>query len=93
MKKFFYRVNAFDTIMSISERFRVPSGLLIVENNLKNEVAEGDILFIDIPDGDIYKVAPLDDYESVAQKFGVQEKALIEKNKVPYLIYGTWILI
>ncbi len=93
MKNFFYRVNAFDTIFSISEKFRVPIGVLIFDNNLKEEILEGDILFISIPDGKIYRPAPLEDYKRVAEKFNLSENYLREKNKAPYLFYGAWILI
>ena len=93
MKKFFYRVNAFDTIFSISEKFRVPIGVLIFDNNLKQEVSEGDVLFISIPDGKKYHPTPLDDYKSVAEKINLSEDYLKEKNKAPYLFYGAWILI
>ena len=93
MKNFFYRVADGETILSISQKISVPPLLIIKTNGLKNEVSEGDLLYVEKHLGTLYKVQPFDTIKSVAEKFGVSENSIIEKNGVDYLFYGLTIII
>ena len=93
MENFFYRVKSNETVMSLSQKFKVPVGILIDDNNLKREVEEGDLLYICAPIGDVYIVKPLDSIDSIAKKFGIEKQDLILKNKSPYFFYGEIIYI
>ena len=93
MKNFFYRVSDGETILSISQKIGVPVHLIIKTNNLKQEVSEGDLLYIEKQDGTLYKVQPFDTAQLVAEKFGVDKTALLEKNGVNYLFYCLTIII
>lgn len=93
MKNFFYRVSSGETLLSVAQKTGLPAPLIIKTNRLKREICEGDLLFIEKPDGILYKVQPFDTIESVAEKFGVSENYLLEKNGVEYLFYGLTIII
>ena len=93
MKNFFYRVKNQDTVLSLSQKFNVPIGIIIYENNLKKEILEGDVLYICTPIGTPYFVKPTDTIKSIAQKHNISEEELIQKNKSPYFFYGEIIYI
>lgn len=93
MKKIFYRVNEGETLFSVCEKLGVPPVTVIKENNLKNEISFGDLLYIEQGDCFIYKVTPFDTAKSIAQKFGISEEKLLRDNNVPYLFYGLIISI
>ena len=57
------------------------------------EISECDIIYIKCVSGTPYTVQPFDTAASVAKKFGVSEKELLEKNGVPYLFYGLTVWI
>lgn len=92
MKKFFYRVEAED-LLSVSKKFGVPPTVLIKDNGLKKEISRGDVLFINVPDEKHYAVRPADTLKSVAEKFGITEAEISEKNGVDYIFYGLTLWI
>lgn len=93
MKKFFYRVGKGETVISIAARFNVPPITIINSNALRDEVSEGDVLFIEETDGKIYDVQPFDTISGVAEKFGVPPETIAAVNGVDYLFYGLKIII
>ena len=93
MEKFFYRVKCNDTVSSLSKQFNFPVGLLVCKNNLTKEVEEGDLILIESYKTKLYCVKPLDTAKSVAKKFNLTEKELLEKNMLSYLFYGLEILV
>jgi hypothetical protein len=88
MEKFFYRVKKGDSINSIFFNYNLPIFRFIKENNLKDEVYEGQIVVINKTQGKTYLVAPHENVKTVAKKLGVLESEIIEKNKTDYLFYG-----
>ena len=93
MKKFFYRVMQGESVLSIAQKFSIPPTRIVKENCLKEEVSCGDLLLLESFCGKTYKVKPFDTIKSVAQKFGVSEEYIIEKNGVSYLFYGLIIYV
>lgn len=93
MEKFFYRVNGGDSVLSLAAKFHVPPAVIVKENNLKEEIREGDVLFICGARGNAYTVQPFDTIESVAARFNVEEERLKELNGVDYIFYGLEVLI
>ena len=88
MKKFFYRVQSSDSIISVSKKFNVPTYLLISENNLKCEISAGDILFIS-PCERTYHVQPLDTLEDIADKLLIsKEKLCFLNGGITHVFYG-----
>lgn len=93
MEKFFYRVGKGDTVIGLSARFGVPPVAIIADNDLKREISEGDILYIENRAGKLYNTEPFDTMESVAERFGVSPEDLKDANGVDYLFYGLKIII
>ena len=93
MKKFFYRVEKGDCVLSVAGRFNVPPTSVIKLNALCGEIAEGDILYIEEIEGNVYTVQPFDTLESVGEKFKVPPEKISEVNGVDYLFYGLKIII
>lgn len=94
MKKFFYRVQKGDTVISVAELFDVCFFDLIKDNNLVREITAGDILIINKDDCSLYKVKPSDTIESVSKAFDVsKEKILLQNSSIPYIFYGLKIKI
>ena len=88
MEKFFYRVQEGDSVFSISEKFDIPVCIIIKLNNLKKDVSVGDVLYLKNERKTRYRVKPFDTAESVAQKFCIDKRRLLEENGVNYLFYG-----
>ena len=93
MKKFFYRVNKGETVLSVSEKFGIPPTVIIGVNALNKEIEEGDVLFIEETGGRTYDVQPFDTLNGVAEKFGVLPEALKTLNGVDYVFYGLDLII
>ena len=93
-KKFYYRVLEGDSVFSIANRFNIPVNLLIYQNNLKEEVCLGDLLYLEVENYTLYSVQPLETFESLAKKFNLSKQRLIEKNNnLPYIFYGLKIFV
>ncbi len=65
---------------------------VIKDNCLKEEIKEGDILYLESEDRKTYMVKPMDDYESLSKKLCVDENYLKEINYLPYIFYGINII-
>ena len=87
MKKFFYRVNEGESVLSVSAKFNVSTAKLIKDNNLKCELYPGQLLYVERTEKNVYVVKPTDTLLSIARRFGVSEEEILEKNKVKYLFY------
>lgn len=93
MKKFFYRVNSGDTLVSVAEKFSLPITSLIKLNALSSDISEGDLLYVESTEQTLYRVKPFDTAESLGEKFGVPPEKILSDNGVPYLFYGLLIII
>ena len=93
MEKFFYRVEVGDTVSSLSEKYNTPACLIIKQNNLKTEIACGDILYIEKGEQRLYKVKPFDTLSSIAKKFNTTEEKILKDNGVRYIYYGLIICV
>lgn len=93
MEKFFYRVGTSDTVIGLSVKFNLPPAKIIADNNLKSEIQEGDVLFIEKTGGTVYTVRPFDTFEDLEKRFGISAESIKETNKIDYLFYGLKIII
>ncbi len=93
MKNFFYRVQQGDTISRLSNRFNLPVTEIISLNNLKREIEEGDLLFIQTYDCVLYTVKPQDTVYSIAKKFNVSPQKILDDNHLPYVWWGLKIKV
>lgn len=93
MKKFFYRVQEGDSLIGIANKFNISVFSLIVDNQLCEEVSNGDVLFID-SEHKTYAPLPMEDFNCVSKKIGVPTDELKRLNvNIPYLFYGVRINI
>ena len=93
MKKFFYRVGKDESLFLISEKFSIPPTKIISDNNLKKEILEGDILYIEENCARLYTVLPSDTLASISSRFNIPEEKILSDNKIPYVFYGLTISI
>ena len=93
MKKFFYRVKDGETVFCLCKRFNLSQTKLISDNQLKKEIASGDILYIEQTSNKLYTVKVGDTIESIAKYFNLQESEILEKNRIPYVFFGLTIEI
>ena len=93
MKKFFYRAQEGETVLSVAQKFSVPVCVLINDNLLKEEISSGDLLIVRKECAKTYKVKPDDTLEGICNRFGISKEQVIENNGVPYLFYGLSIII
>ena len=87
MEKFFYRVKKGDTVLSISNTFKVSTASIIEQNDLNKEVSAGDLLLI-TKDTCVHVVEPFECEADICTKYGVSKEWLFSQNKVEYLFYG-----
>lgn len=94
MKKFFYRVEEGETVLSVSKKFNIPFGVIIFLNKLKGEIEKGDLLYLE-KDYSLrsYTVGIHDTIQSISEKFGISPEQILQKNNIPYLFYGLTIII
>lgn len=88
MEKFFYRAQTGDSVLTLSRKFSIPLCCLINDNNLKNEITQGDLLFINRQNFAFYTVKPLETADNIAKKFNISKEKLLKDNAVDYVFYG-----
>ena len=82
-----------DTAISLAKRFSLPVCKLIKLNNLKGEVQQGDMLYIESTDKELYLVKPFETAESIGKKFNISPQKILSDNGVPYVFYGLIITL
>lgn len=80
-----HRVEKGDTISSISARYKIPSGVIIYDNEINEDIYEGQRLVISKISGIVYKVKPADNIDSIAKNFGVTKDKILNDNKTDML--------
>jgi LysM repeat protein len=93
MKKFFYRVKKGDTVLKLSFDFCMPPVKLISLNNLKTEICEGDLLYIEVENYTVYTVALTDTVNSIATRFNTSPEKILLDNGVSFLFYCLKIIV
>lgn len=77
-KDVFYRVQAFDTLDSIAQKFKVSKSYVQLHN--KTSIYEGQLIFLPQTNLKSYVVQPFDTLQKVASKFGIPVADLMQKN-------------
>ncbi len=93
MKKIFYRVEKFDDLTNIEQKFGIPKSVIIYDNNLKREVREGDLIVLNIGNDKLYTVMPTEKLEDICKKFNMEEGDILYKNKIEnvYPFQKIWV--
>lgn len=88
MEKFFYRVKKGETLLSITQKHCVSIFCALAQNNLTEEVCEGDLLYLEKCQKP-YSVLAQDTFSSVAKKLNISLEKLKKLNgNPPYIFYG-----
>ena len=77
-----HRVERGDTLAKIAARYGVPINMIARDNELTEEIYEGQRLIIGRVDGTVYTVKPEDTLEAIAGRFGVDKDAILKKNNI-----------
>ncbi len=89
MKKFCYRVQKDETLLSVSDKFNQSVFSLIKENALERDIEEGDVLVIFRDSCQTYEVLPHETIEIICAKLGVGEERLLSLNgNIDYVFHG-----
>lgn len=84
-----HKVQKGDTLAQISKMYKIPAGVITRDNKLSGDIYEGQRLIIGAVKGKVYTVQPQDTAESIAQKFGIEQGALLKANNTdiiyPYM--------
>lgn len=91
MEKILYRVEKDDTLFSIAQKFSASVTKIISDNNLTEQVSEGDLLLIE--KCRVYAVRPLETIDDIVKKFDISKEEFFAKNKVEYVYYGLTVNI
>lgn len=82
-KNFIYKVKEGDTLLSVSNKFKILESTLIEDNCLQSsEILKGDLLYISCENAFIYVVKPLDNLKIIAQKYNVTPEYIQTKNNL-----------
>lgn len=82
-KNFIYRVKEGETLLDISNKFKILESKLMEDNSLTSKtLLKGDLLYISCQNALIYVVKPLENLTTIANKLNVTKESIIEKNNL-----------
>lgn len=94
LSKILFRVRKGDTLDDIAQIFDVTKEYILMHNNIENEcLEEGSVIFLPQSNVKIHVVQPLENIESIAQKYGISQQKLRQFNNVDSVFIGQKILI
>lgn len=92
--QYIYKVKKDDSLKDICIKYSVFADDLLNSNNLEEEdIKEGVLLYISVPNGRRYVVKPFDTIEKIAEKFEVNSEDILEFNNIKQLFLGQIIFI
>ena len=77
-----HKVKKDETLLQISNKYKTPPRLIINDNNLKEEIYEGQRLVITPVFGTAYVVKPSDSLGVIASKFNIDKEKILKDNKI-----------
>lgn len=92
MEKFIIRVNKYDSIESIENKYLCPKHIIFKLNKIEY-VYEGQWLYIEKSATRIYIVKPFDTINSICAQFNVDEKEILEYNEIEDIFVGMKLFI
>lgn len=92
--QYIHKVKNEESVRDICIKYSVCEEELLATNNLSLEdVKEGVLLYVSVPDGRRYVVKPFDTLSKIADKFEVSEKDILEFNNIKQIFLGQIIYI
>ena len=92
VKKNIYKVCNGDTLDTICNLFKIDGDELLMINNIK-EIKENQTLYLPNSYSHIYVVKPLDTYQKIAQKLGVNIQTVVDATNGKKMFIGQKIFI
>jgi len=91
---YIYKVKKDESLQDVCIKYSVFKDDLLSLNNITEEnVREGLLLVIDIPDGKRYVVKPFDTITKIANKFNISEKEILDFNNISQIFLGQILYI
>ena len=85
--QYIHKVKKEESVRDICVKYSVCEEELLSANNLAEEdIKEGVLLFVSVPDGRRYVVKPFDTIRKIAEKFEVSEAAILAFNNIKQLL-------
>lgn len=92
--QYIHKVKKEESVRDICVKYSVSEEELLSANNLAEEdINEGVLLFVSVPDGRRYVVKPFDTIRKIAEKFEVSETSIMEFNNIKQIFLGQIIYI
>lgn len=92
--QYIHKVKKSESAEDICKIYHILKSQLLNENNVGEEnIKEGLLLYINIPDGIRYVVKPFDNLQKIAEKFGKSVEEITTFNKVEQIFMGQIIYI
>jgi len=77
-----HKVKKDETLLQVSNKYKIPPRLIINDNYLNEEIYEGQRLVISPILGTAYVVKPSDSLDDVANKFNIDKEKILKDNKI-----------
>ena len=91
---YIYKVKKDESLQDVCIKYSVFKDDLLSLNNITEEnVREGLLLVIDIPDGKRYVVKHFDTITKIANKFNISEKEILDFNNISQIFLGQILYI
>ena len=91
---YIHRVKKDESLKDICVKYSVFCEDLLHLNNITEEnVKEGLLMVIDIPEGKRYVVKPFDTITKIANKFNISEKEILDFNNISQIFLGQILYI
>lgn len=92
--QYIHKVKRGESLREICVKYSVFGEDLLATNNLGEEdLREGVLLVVDIPEGERYVVKPFDNLDKIANKFGTDKEAIMQFNNIKEVFLGQIIFI
>lgn len=92
--QYIHKVKGNECLRDICGKYSVLKQDLLIANNLSEEdICEGVLLFVEVPDGTRYVVKPFDTAATIAKKFGLTEEEVLQFNKIKEVFLGQIIYL
>lgn len=93
LKTCFHRVCERETLFSVAQLYDTTAHLIAVENELKGEIAAGDLLMITSIQGRKYTVKEGDTLKSISVINKISEEEILKKNQIKFIYNGLVLLL
>lgn len=92
--QYIHKVKSNESLRDICGKYSVLKQDLLATNNLSEEdICEGVLLFVEVPDGTRYVVKPFDTVTTIAKKFRLSEEEILHFNKIKEVFLGQVIYL